>query len=109
MKKIVNEDFARRMSLPFYSAKAVALEDDHNPRLDPPATPLHKMLVSAQIDGVSIENAPLLQRQYDDEFGQVDPASDIHTDVHLLQDSLMRQARDNKVATAMKIKQETTE
>lgn len=109
MKKIVNEDFARQMSLPIYSPKAVDVEDDHNPRLDPPAVPLHKMLVSAQIDGVSIENAPLLQRQYDEEFGQVDPASDIHTDVHVLQDALMRQARNNKVATAMKTKQETTE
>ena len=109
MKKIVNEDFARQMSLPIYAAKAVDLEDDHNPRLDPPAVPLHKMLVSMQIDGISIENAPLLQRQYDEEFGDVDPASDIHTDVHLLQDALMRKARDNKVATAIKSNQEPTE
>lgn len=32
--------------------------------------------------------------------GVVDPACDIHTDVHLLSDALMRQAHANKVATA---------
>lgn len=66
------------------------------------AVPLHKQLVGAQIDGVSLDNATLLQRQYDDEFGVIDPASDIHTDPHLLTDALMRRERDNKIASLPK-------
>lgn len=66
------------------------------------AVPLHKSLVGAQIDGVSLDHSTLLQRQYDDEFGVVDPASDIHTDPHLLQDALMRRELDNKIASLPK-------
>lgn len=66
------------------------------------AVPLHKQLVGAQVDGVSLDNATLLQRQYDDEFGVVDPASDIHTDPHMLQDALMRRELDSKIASLPK-------
>ena len=61
------------------------------------AVPLFKQLVGAQIDGVSVNSSSLLQRQYDDDFGVVDPASDIHTDSHLLADSLMRRSLDDKI------------
>ena len=61
------------------------------------AVPLFKQLVGAQIDGVSVNSSSLLQRQYDDDFGGVDPASDIHTDSHLLADSLMRRSLDDKI------------
>ena len=66
------------------------------------AVPLHKQLVGAQIDGVSLNNTTLLQREYDDEFGVVDPASDIHTDPHMLQDALMRRELNNKIASLPK-------
>lgn len=57
------------------------------------AEPLGRTLVGQQIDGVNLNPGSLLSRQYDDEFGRVDPASDIHTDPHLLQDALMRDYR----------------
>lgn len=57
------------------------------------AEPLGRQLVGQQVDGVNLNNASLLSRQYDDEFGVVDPASDIHTDALLLQDALMRDYR----------------
>lgn len=54
------------------------------------ARSIGKMLRSCEVDGVSLNNTTLLQRQYDDSRGYVDPASDIHTDKHLLMDALMR-------------------
>lgn len=57
------------------------------------AEPLGRTLVGQQVDGVNLNPGSLLSRQYDDEFGKVDPASDIHTDPHLLQDALMRDYR----------------
>lgn len=59
------------------------------------AEPLSRTLVGQQVDGVNLNPGSLLSRQYDDEFGKVDPASDIHTDSHLLQDALMRDFRSN--------------
>ena len=46
------------------------------------AEPLGRTLVGQQVDGVNLNPGSLLSRQYDDEFGKVDPASDIHTDPH---------------------------
>lgn len=57
------------------------------------AEPLGRTLVGQQVDGVNLNPGSLLSRQYDDEFGKVDPASDIHTDPHLLQDAMMRNYR----------------
>jgi hypothetical protein len=65
-------------------------------KLQPSAVPLFKQLVGAQRDGVSVDSASLLQRQYDDEFGVVDPASDIHSDPHLLQDALIRRTMESQ-------------
>lgn len=61
------------------------------------AEPLGRTLVGQQIDGVNLNPGSLLSRQYDDEFGKVDPAADIHTDSHLLQDALMRSYRTGLV------------
>lgn len=59
------------------------------------AEPLGRTLVGQQVDGVNLNPGSLLSRQYDDEFGKVDPSSDIHTDPHLLQDAMMRNFRTN--------------
>lgn len=75
--------------------KHVAFEREMNDVLLPYAEPLGRVLVGQQVDGVSLNNGSLLNRQYDDEFGKVDPASDIHTDPHLLQDALMRDYRSS--------------
>lgn len=73
--------------------KNVHIEREVNPTLKEYAVPLGRQLVGQQLDGVNLSNGSLLNRQYDDEFGKVDPASDIHTDHHLLQDALMRDYR----------------
>lgn len=63
---------------------------DIPPRQERASRSIGKMLHSFSVDGVSLSNSGLLQRQYDDARGAVDPASDIHTDKHLLMDALMR-------------------
>lgn len=73
----------------------VAIDRDINPTLQQFAVPLGRQLVGQQLDGVNLANGSLLNRQYDNEFGNVDPASDIHTDQHLLQDALMRNYRSS--------------
>lgn len=75
--------------------KNVHIEREVNPTLKQYAVPLGRQLVGQQLDGVNLSNGSLLNRQYDDEFGKVDPASDIHTDHHLLQDALMRDYRSS--------------
>lgn len=78
--------------------KNVHIEREINPTLQQFAVPLGRQLVGQQLDGVNLSNGSLLSRQYDDEFGKVDPASDIHTDHHLLQDALMRDYRSGLVS-----------
>lgn len=78
------------LDLPRIVRPSVCPERNEPEKLTFCAIPLSKQLVGAQLDGVSLNNSSLLQRQYDEEFGVVDPASDIHTDAHLLQDALMR-------------------
>lgn len=105
-KSALNAKFRKNNSLfnseafPFIDMPHVHYRGCPNPRSvdtqEFSAVPLFKQLVGAQIDGVSLDNATLLQRQYDDEFGVVDPASDIHTDPHLLTDALMRRELNNK-------------
>ncbi len=75
----------------------VAIERDTNDKLQQFAVPLGRQLVGQQLDGVNLSNGSLLNRQYDDEFGVVDPASDIHTDHHMLQDALMRDYRSSLI------------
>lgn len=73
----------------------VAIKRDTNDKLQQFAVPLGRQLVGQQLDGVNLSNGSLLNRQYDDEFGVVDPASDIHTDHHVLQDAMMRDYRSS--------------
>lgn len=91
------------LDLPKIVRPAVCPERNEPEKLTFCAIPLSKQLVGAQLDGVSLNNSSLLQRQYDEEFGVVDPASDIHTDAHLLQDALIR----NSFASARKAKLES--
>lgn len=55
-----------------------------------PARRIGKMLAMQQIDGVDGTINNLFKGQYDDAYGDVDPASDIHTDPHIFQDQLMQ-------------------
>lgn len=55
-----------------------------------PARGLGKILASDMADGVKLNSGSLLHGQHDEKFGVVDPASDIHTDKHLLADALLR-------------------
>ena len=78
------------LDLPRIQRKSLCPDRNEPEKLTFSAVPLSKQLVGAQLDGVSINSSSLLQRQYDESFGEIDPASDIHTDVHLLQDALIR-------------------
>lgn len=55
-----------------------------------PARRIGKMLAMQQMDGVDGTINNLFKGQFDDAFGDVDPASDIHTDPHIFQDQLMQ-------------------
>lgn len=61
-----------------------------------PACTMGRKLHNAMVDGVRLGASSLLAGQFDDRFGEIDPASDIHTDKHLLADALMR--RDAKAS-----------
>lgn len=74
---------------PFIRKRSIA-HRDCNEEFTRPCRSIGKMLHSFSVDGVSTAGNSLLSRQYDDAKGAVDPASDIHTDPHLLRDSLMR-------------------
>lgn len=80
---------------PIMVERPCMIERPETPRMSQFAEPLGRTLVGQQLDGVNLNPGSLLSRQYDDEFGKVDPASDIHTDSHLLQDALMRNYMDN--------------
>lgn len=86
----------------------VAIDRDINPKLQQFAVPLGRQLVGQQLDGVNLNNGSLLNRQYDDEFGIVDPACDIHTDTHMLQDALMRDYR-SKLSQKQDVLSDTNE
>lgn len=63
-----------------------------------PACTMGRKLHNAMVDGVRLGASSLLAGQFDDRFGEIDPASDIHTDKHLLADALMRRdAQSSKV------------
>lgn len=95
--EIVNRDEYPWLDLPRCHNYGVPSPPDDFVEQTTCAVPLFKQLVGAQIDGVSVNNSSLLQRQYDEEFGVVDPASDIHTDSHILADALMRRSLDDKI------------
>lgn len=80
-----------------------------NPEFERPCRSIGKMLHSFSVDGVAINGSTLLHRQYDESKGAVDPASDIHTDPHLLQDALMRRKMTTGNATIVTASTETAE
>lgn len=96
-KTIKNVAISQLAGRPRCYKKHVAFERDMDDVLLPYAEPLGRVLVGQQVDGVSLNNGSLLNRQYDEEFGKVDPACDIHTDSHLLQDALMRDYRTSLI------------
>ncbi|MBR4870612.1 MAG: hypothetical protein IKU96_00410 [Alistipes sp.] len=57
-----------------------------------PARRIGQMLALQQVDGVDGALNTLFKGQYDETFGNIDPATDIHTDPHLLSDRIMREA-----------------
>lgn len=74
---------------PYIRKRSIA-HRDYNEEFTRPCRSIGKMLHSFSVDGVSTAGSSLLSRQYDEAKGPVDPASDIHTDPHLLRDALMR-------------------
>ncbi len=55
-----------------------------------PGQPIGRLLALQQLDGVDGTTHNLIKSQYDESFGVVDPASDIHTDPMEFRDTLMR-------------------
>ena len=55
-----------------------------------PGRPIGRLLALQQLDGVDGTTHNLIKSQYDESFGVVDPASDIHTDPMEFRDKLMR-------------------
>lgn len=55
-----------------------------------PAKLIGRLLALQQVDGVDGSTSSLLSQQFDEAFGEVDPASDIHTERNLFRDQLMR-------------------
>ena len=59
-----------------------------------PARRIGALLALQQVDGVDGTLSSLFKGQYDEKFGDFDPASDIHTDPHLFRSELMKQGYD---------------
>lgn len=55
-----------------------------------PARRIGVLLALQQVDGVDDSSAMLFKGQYDEAYGDFDPACDIHTDPLLFRDQLMR-------------------
>lgn len=72
-----------------------------------PARRLGRLIRNEMIDGVKSNAARLLQNQYDDTYGTVDPLSDIHTDRFELADALMRDGRKSLAETTKELSKTT--
>lgn len=96
-KTIVNPTYVpKRMN----RLKAVPVSDTELPKtIERPGQCIGRLLALQQLDGVDGSTHQLFKGQYDDAFGSFDPASDIHTDRHLLQDALMRRAYNDKMSS----------
>lgn len=57
--------------------------------IERPAHHIGRLLAAQQVDGVDGSVNNLFKGQYDDSFGEVDPATQLK-DPHLLQDALLR-------------------
>lgn len=96
-KIIVNPTYVpKRMN----RLKAVPVSDTVLPKtIERPGQCIGRLLALQQLEGVDGSTHQLFKGQYDDAFGSLDPATDIHIDRHLLQDALMKQAYDAKMTT----------
>lgn len=96
-KSIFNPTYVpKRMNRP----TAVPVSDTELPKtIERPGQCIGRLLALQQLDGVDGSTHQLFKGQYDDAFGTLDPASDIHTDRHLLQDALMKKAYEAKMTS----------
>ncbi len=62
--------------------------------IERPGHPIGRLLALQQVDGIDGSISNLCKGQFDDAFGAVDPASDIHTDPNMFRDDLMRAGYD---------------
>lgn len=67
--------------------------------IERPGHCIGRLLALQQLDGVDGSTNQLFKGQYDDAFGDLDPASDIHTDRHILQDALLNKAYNSKMSS----------
>lgn len=92
---IINPTYVpKRMNRPI----AVAVPANELPKVvERPGHCIGRLLALQQLDGVDGSTHQLFKGQFDEQFGDVDPASNIHVDRHLLQDALMRSAYSEKM------------
>lgn len=62
-----------------------------------PARRIGVLIARQQLDGVDGLVNNLFKGQYDDEFGVVDPATNVHSDKHIFQDALLRNGYESKM------------
>lgn len=67
---------------------------DHRVPVPRPGYPIGRLLALQQYDGVDGLVNNLFKGQYDESFGDVDPATDIRHDPHEFQDSVIRSGYD---------------
>ena len=58
--------------------------------IERPGHPIGRLLALQQVDGIDGSISNLCKGQFDEAYGDVDPASDIHTDPNMFRDDLMR-------------------
>lgn len=79
----------KRMNKPI----AVAVPANELPKVvERPGYCIGRLLALQQLDGVDGSTHQLFKGQFDEKFGVVDPASNIHVDRHVLQDALIQRA-----------------
>ena len=67
--------------------------------IERPGHCIGRLLALQQTDGVDGSTNQLFRGQFDDAFGIIDPACDIHTDRHILQDALLRKSYETKMSS----------
>lgn len=74
----------------FRGAPTPTVKDRFPERIERPGQPIGRLLALQQFDGVDGTTHNLIKGQFDEAYGKVDPACDIHTDPHEFRDTLMR-------------------
>ena len=67
--------------------------------IERPAYCIGRLLANDQTDSINPMSQNLFKGQYDEKFGDIDPACDIHTDKHDLADALLRRGYSEKQVT----------